>query len=117
MAGERRHAPEKAQQIPVAGGHDWGRMRKPTSLTSRMAQHKNPWFPRGFRTSEEAWASLRKRPRPDSNRGITVLQTVALPLGDEADNSTGMLSATRTPVNHTGFAETFDFNRFPSSLI
>jgi hypothetical protein len=32
-----------------------------------------------------SWNHFGERPRPDSNRGMTVLQTVALPLGDEAD--------------------------------
>ena len=39
---------------------------------------------RGLRADEVGRGE--KRPRPDSNRGMTVLQTVALPLGDEAAN-------------------------------
>jgi hypothetical protein len=49
---------------------------------------------------------IMKRPRPDSNRGITVLQTAALPLGYEAVLATytiittsGIVSVVATTVN------------------
>ena len=50
-----------------------------------MREMKKPLVFQGFRTLRDCWGVAGiKRPRPDSNRGITVLQTVALPLGDEA---------------------------------
>src|SRR5512133_1306313 len=40
-----------------------------------------------------------ERHRPDSNRGIRVLQTLALPLGDGAETGAPVLAEGRTGVN------------------
>ncbi len=66
-----------------------------------------------------------ERPRPDLNRGMTVLQTVALPLGYEADHDTGMLAGAAPAVNSATVTTAMcyrisaarAFNFLPSSFI
>ncbi len=89
---EADRLPSLTLPLALVGGIDRGRMSADENMGREVEVQTcspNPLNPSVLRADEGERGGKRKRPRPDSNRGITVLQTAALPLGYEATTGHG----------------------------
>ena len=81
-------AQQGAAKGAAAGGDGWLRLRTGEDVSPLEGDEyttRNGLVGKELGLIGDAREELGKRPRPDSNRGIAVLQTAALPLGYEAD--------------------------------